>query len=482
MKRLSFTIISGFILLIVVSATFPKINGKGGKAAYEDHYKGTLYYRAGDYNKALQHFHKAHQRAPENFYFSISYGICLSQLGKTNKGLKVIQKASTKLDVHAEDYLEQQALLAFSKGMANIYDEQFDIAYSTLKSGVDIQESIDDGEKKSRRLLSLFYNALGYASVLNQGKNSHLRADVDRHYHVHTRDMIRAHAYFEQALSYDNSNEAAWHNYNIICDSLDLPIKYSYEATNQSQDDEAASESSFIHLPESILSAFDFSYANELLLLLDISGSMVQEKIQCQDTTRFSVMKETALTLAQKTPDSIKLGIGTIGGDCGTKPRLWHPTGQLSQRDMRYAIEFLVPDGTTPLLNMLQKSVELFSSVPNTQKTIFLVSDGANICNAGGVDICEWAESLSSRNITIHILTFLDATFSNTDAFAEYTCLADKTGGDILYLDDLRCNVRHHPTNLLQECQPKIPTLRRIDCWGKSVKNLWGIFPDAIEK
>ena len=397
-----------FISILIFTATTPKPNPKknGGKAAYEEHFKGTLYYRKGDFNKALQHFHKAHQKAPDNFFFSVSYGICLSQTGKTERGLNILQKSSKSIDVHSEDYRHQVALLAFFKGIANLNDEHFDVASSILRSGISTQESLLDTSVQSKRLLSLFYNALGYANILNQGRSSHRKNDIDPHYHVHTRDMLRAHTYFEQALTYDNSNQAAWHNYNIICDSLDLPVKFSFDSSRSDIDDDEASESSFIHLPESILSAFDFTSTNELLLLLDISGSMVQEKIQCQDTTRFSVMKETALKLAKKTPDTVGLGIGTIGGDCGTDPRLWHSTGELSRRDMRYAIEFLVPDGTTPLLEMLQNSTELFSTMPGTEKTIFLVSDGANVCNAGGVDICEWADQLSAKNITIHILTF----------------------------------------------------------------------------
>lgn len=468
-------VLSSTLLIWISPNVSPK---KGGKVAYEEHFKGTLYYKKGDFSRALQHFQRAYQKAPDNFFFSISYGICLSQNGKTEKGLKVLQRSSNKIDVHGEDYLKNQSLLSFFKGMANLYNEQFGAASSTLRSGIDIQLSIPDTSKSSKRLLSLYYNALGYANILNQGKSAHRRGDIDRHYHVHTRDMQRAYIYFERALQFDNTNKAAWHNYSIISDSLSLPRRVDFDSMDLDEDEESASESSYTHLPESILSAYDFSKYKELLLLLDISGSMVQEKIKCQDTTRFSVMKETALKLSSQMPDSVELGIGTIGGDCGTDPRLWHATGELSRKDMHYAIEFLAPDGTTPLLEMLQNSVELFSKVTTKERAIFLVSDGANICNAGGVDICDWADKLSGRNITIHILTFLNASFANTNAFAEYTCLADKTGGEILYLDDLRCNVRHHPTSLIQECQPEIPNLRRVDCWGAAVKNLWGIFPD----
>ena len=140
-------------------------------------------------------------------------------------------------------------------------------------------------------------------------------------------------------------------------------------------------------------------------------------------TTRFEVMKQTALFILDSLPEATQLGLGSIDGDCWTEPKAWDAVGALSRYDMRYRLRFLVPNGTTPLLERLQASPELFSDDAQTRKSIFLISDGANVCRADGEDICEWASRLSSRKITINILTFLDATESNTNAFAEYTCL-----------------------------------------------------------
>ena len=445
----------------------------GKKAAYKNHYKGTLYFQNKEYRKALQHFQKAYSTSPDNFYFGTSYAMSLTQAGKPEKGLKILQNIRGKLDEQHENYHQQLALFSFFEGMAYADAELFHKAVTAIRSSIELQEDLDND-----RLLSLFYNAAGYATVLNQGKGAHNRGDIRPHYHVHTRDMLRALEYFEQALHINGSNAAAWYNYRLICDSLQIEPKIPFDSNGVFDDLYSASIPSLTELPQSILSAFNFEEFNEVLLMLDNSGSMVQESVQCQDTTRFSIMKETALELVMRMPDSINVGIGTIGGDCPDPPRLWHRVGELSERDMRYAIEFLVPDGTTPLLTMMEQSPELFSGQPRTRKTIFLVSDGANVCSAGGLDICEWVEKLASRNITIHILTFLNASFSNTEAFAEYTCLADKTNGNILYLDDLNCNVRYHPTTLVAAYQPRIPELRRIECWGSSVKNLWGIFPE----
>ncbi len=445
----------------------------GKKAAYKNHYKGTLYFQKEDYRKALQHFQKAYSSSPDNFYFATSYAMSLTHSGKSERGLKILQKVRGKMDELGEDYQQQLALFNFFEGMANAQSDRFYKAVKSIKKSIEVQEQMGND-----RMLSLYYNALGYCTVLNQGKGAHIKADVRPHYHVHRRDMLRALAYFEKALTLNGANAAAWHNYGLICDSLDVTPSISFDSSGVFSDLFTASVPSLTELPQSILSAFNFQDYQEVLLMLDNSGSMVQESVQCQDTTRFSIMKETALELVMQIPDSIQVGIGTIGGDCPDPPRLWHQVGELSERDMRYAIEFLVPDGTTPLLTMMEQSPELFSNKNKTKKTIFLVSDGANVCTAGGLDICEWVEQLTRKNITIHILTFLNASFSNTEAFAEYTCLADKTNGDILYLDDLNCNVKYHPTTLVQAYQPRIPELQRMDCWGRSVENLWGIFPE----
>ncbi|MCB0587851.1 MAG: hypothetical protein KDD06_21340, partial [Phaeodactylibacter sp.] len=99
----------------------------------------------------------------------------------------------------------------------------------------------------------------------------------------------------------------------------------------------------------------------------------------------------------------------------------------------------------------------------------------ANICRMGGEDVCDWAEEMAQRNITVNILTFLGTSIDNTNAFAEYGCLADITGGQILYMDNYRCSYEYYGNSLVESCRPKIPSLRRVQCWGPAVKDLWAV-------
>jgi Mg-chelatase subunit ChlD len=152
------------------------------------------------------------------------------------------------------------------------------------------------------------------------------------------------------------------------------------------------------------------------------------------------------------------------------------PVGSLSQKEMKDELRFLFPDGTTPLLTMLVKAPELLSAQDSVSKSIFLISDGENVCKVGDLDICEWAAGLAGKNITIHVLTFLESGLHNTGAFAEYTCLAENTGGKVVYIDNYRCTTQLFDFNLLETCNLVIPPLQRSQCWGPAVKDLWAIF------
>ncbi|GJM31774.1 MAG: hypothetical protein DHS20C18_07750 [Saprospiraceae bacterium] len=435
--------------------------------AYRLHYRGTLNYSEGNYQKAVGYFRRAYGLAPDNFSFALSLAVSLSRVGKGDESLKVLHEGERYLLVHDPEYPQKLAMKTFLEGMIYCYSGQYKSAVPLFKKSIELQEDL--GKPK---LISVFHNALGYATIMDQGQNAHRRADLGNHSHVHRRDLERALKEFEMAIQNNPTNANARHNFQVISDTLDINLPPAFDSITETR---LAAEKELTNLPDNIFRALNFEHYDEVLFLLDISGSMVMEKVICMGNTRFQVMRETALSLLHDVPAETLVGIGTIGGDCGTTPRLWYPVGDLTRKALRQELEFLVPDGTTPLLNILQASPALFSKNTESKKSIFLVSDGANICRADGQDICEWAETLSRQNITINILSFLDANLNNVNAFAEYTCLADKTNGDIVYLDNLRCKLQPFDFNLVESCQLEVPELSRVECWGKNV-DLWAVF------
>ena len=442
----------------------PDIGGQ--KAAFKAHYKGTLLYNEGHYQRAVQQFDKAYQTIPENYNFMLSLAVGLSRVGRGTEGLNLLRKGGAQLSAKNPAHAQKLAYRYFFEGMILSYTRRYGDAIGPLKESIRLQKPIGDP-----KLLGIFHNALGHAIMLNQGSARHGKADtLGRHYHVHKRDMLRSLEHFDVALKYDPANRAAVHNYFLIRNTLGMEAVKEFYA---SQDSVATIVKDA--LPQNTKRALQFADYDELLFLLDISGSMVMEKVPCMGTTRFDVMKETALFVLDSLPPNTLLGLGTIDGDCGTVPAAWDSIGALSHYDMRYRLRFLAPNGTTPLLERLQASPELFSNKDSTQKAIFLISDGANVCKVPGAGICQWAERMAQRNITINVLTFLDASHDNTNAFAEYGCLADNTGGQILYLDNYRCSYEYLESGLAESCLPKIPSLQKVQCWGPAVKDLWAV-------
>lgn len=453
------------VSVMISVSFFPDVAGK--KEAYRNYYVGTFYFQEGELGSAVRSFRRAYHAVPDEYNFALALALALGKTGNADQALEVLQEGAIYLSATDPEQAKKIALRHFVTGMVYCYTEHFDQAISALKPAVELLQSMNEP-----KLLSIVYNTLGYASLLDQGNNKHKSQDRPEHIHIHGRDMERSVEHFAKALQLDGSNEAARFNYEMICDSLKIEkVDYPHTAAAGSAD-----VANYGDIPANIYTLLDFTPYDEIVFLLDISGSMVMEKVTCVNEDRFRVMKETAMYMFQKIPQDKQLGIGTIGGDCGTTPRLWHPVGDLSRKDFRYALDFLVPDGTTPLLNILMAAPELFSGDPESRKSIFLVSDGANICRIGNTDICEWADDLSQQRISINILTFLNADLSNTNAFAEYTCLAQNTYGDLIYIDANRCNARPFAFNLVEQCPLFLPKLEKLSCWGPAVKNLWGVY------
>ena len=449
-----------WVLLLLCFGMAPA--GNRQKAAFKAHYKGLLHYSEARYSRAVHQFEKAQSILPENHTFNLSLALALSRVGRADEGLGLLQRSGHLLADGDPNFEQKRATAQFLRGMILLHAGRAGQALRPLQVSIDRQQALGDAKK-----LSIYHNALGYAYLLNQGGSDH-GDSLGMHYHVQKRDLLRALAEFDQAVRYDDRNPTALYNYFLVRDTLGLEAMEEYTAAQDSAGVRPTGP-----VPSNTDRTLQFTDYEELVFLLDISGSMVMEKVPCMGVTRFDVMKQTALFVLDSLPPGMEIGLGTVDGDCGTEPHAWDSVGALSRYDMRYRLQFLPPNGTTPLLERLQACPELFSEREGVRRSIFLISDGANICRSGGVDICSWAEKLAQRKITINILTFLDAVQSNTNAFAEYGCLAENTGGSILYMDNYRCGYEYFGASLVESEQPRVPPLQKVQCWGPAVKDLW---------
>jgi hypothetical protein len=295
--------------------------------------------------------------------------------------------------------------------------------------------------------------------------------------HIRKHDLEKAHTYFEQALQADDENGVAFYNYKLLSDTLGLETAF-HAPVHGAQARAQTDRPTFLNMHQHVYRTLELGQYDELAFMVDISGSMVAENVICMGSTRFEVMKDLGRKIVADLPASTQLGIGTIGGDCPDEPAKWKPSGTMTRRELDTDLRFLIPDGTTPLLTRLLRAPELFTDSTQTKKSIFLISDGANTCREAGLDICDFAEELSQKGITVNVLTFLSSTFNNTSAFSEYICLADNTGGKVVYMDNLRCYFETFDFDLTKACQLQIPTFQKSTCWGKHIETLWMYSPD----
>lgn len=458
-----------FILMISICTTV--VLWAGGKEAYRNYFLGSYYYAEAQYIRAENHLQRAFKMEPEQYVFALAYALAQGRLEKTDQALATLQYARTLLSQQHPDYQHLLSLQSFVAGMIQLYGGRYREAVRPLRRAVFWQNQLTYPEERS-----IMLNALGYVQIMNQAASGHQRQN--NHQHVHPRDMERGLQYFRSAYRSDVQNTAAASNYQILLDSLNLPTEFIVEDKVERDEEQQLNTNAYSYLPANMQPLLEFLDYEEVIFLLDISGSMVMEDVTCLATDRFKVMKETALLMLEHFADSTVVGIGTIGGDCGTVPRLWYPGDSLNRKDLRYALEFLVPDGTTPLLTILQQTPELFTTGADSEKAIVFISDGENICRQPGVDICEWSEQLRAQQITINIMTFLGTSIDNANAFAEYTCLAENTFGQVMYLDGNRCRLEHYKFDLVKACQLEIPELQRVECGGPGIERLWAIFPE----
>lgn len=462
-------VLSGMVWCLFFSGYVPGDR----KDAYRFHYRGTLSYAEGDVKQADQYFRRAYNILPENFYFAISYGLTQGQQGDLSDALQVIRTARRLIPFDDPDVNRKKSLAQFFMGLAQSYNQQFGPAYRSVSNGLHLLGDDDEAA-------SVFENTLGYLRVRNQAVNGHVRDDMPNHYHVHQRDLEQALVHFEQALELDPGNPSARYNYKMLCDTLGYTPRYAVSAldTEVAGKDEPY-QPTFLDMHTRLSNELDLPSFDELLFLVDISGSMVQEKVLCMGDTRFNVMKELARRTLTTFPEQQRYGLGTIGGTCESEPDYWKSVGTISREELDTRFRFLIPDGTTPLLRRLLDSPELFSDSTSTRKTIFLISDGANTCRVGGVDICQFAQEIAAQDITVNVLTFLSTTLNNTNAFAEYLCLAETTGGNIIYMDNYQCKLEPLSFDLLASCQLRLPQMEKSSCWGDHIDVLWNLFPEG---
>ncbi len=448
--------------------------GDAAKSAYKHFYLGSHYFSEGLLPRASHYFRQAYQAMPAQATFGLAYALCLGETGKAASGLAVLEQVSQRLSPGQHDYAEQRLKWQYTTAIVASRAGRRDQAKQAIRQAIAAQEYLDSSQYAR---LSAMYNLAGYLAVMQQ-ESATAHAGLAAHIHVDLQDLERAFPFFEQAAALDSSRQDAQQNLAFLADTLGRsaavvpkakPIKHSLRKRPP------LNMQFYPHLPDFAEELLAFGDYDELLFLLDISGSMVMEEVACTATDRFTIMREVVLYMIDGLADSTQAGLATIGGNCEEAPKWWVSTDSLNRSKLRWEVQYINPNGTTPLLTTLVKTPTLFRE-KESRKGIFFVSDGENVCKMAQLDLCEWAASLASRQITLNVLTFLDRGVGNSGAFAEYACLAERSGGQIRYLDPIACSVRPLALDWMDQIAFVLPPLERVACRRGQQTPLWAVF------
>jgi Mg-chelatase subunit ChlD len=438
--------------------------------AFQDYFAGVNHYKEGNLKLADQYFQNANNIIPTNFSFCLSYALTQGRLNHVKKAEALMSQANRLLKGTEEEIIEKKALVSFFRGMIQIYNLHFDEAQISLNNARQLFGKI--GEK---RVVSVIYNAIGFSIFAHQGTNFDKSNDKALHKHLYPVSLFRAANYFQKSLYADPSNLYAQHNFSSLSDTLCLD--YSAPVLKKPILDPYQISEDWL---SSLLKKLQIHPEDEIVFLIDISGSMVTEKVSCTGLDRFRTAQWLTNSILKNLVADHQIGIATIGGDCQNPPTVWKKVGSISSNEIQATLSNILPEGSTPLAKMIALSPGLFSTDGKKKKSLILISDGANTCPYPQQQICTSAEILAQMKIKVHVLSFLQNTTSHAAAFADYECLTETTAGKLLYLEDNQCQMNTISYDLIQACGLKLPAFEKSNCLGPSVPNLWMYYPSDL--
>ncbi|MEL6485408.1 MAG: hypothetical protein AAFP96_11260, partial [Bacteroidota bacterium] len=247
------------------------IKGKG-KAAYRNYYLGTHYYAEGKIKKAESLFKLAYQAVPNQLNFGLAYALCLGETGHPQRGAQVLRALEQGMGPTHRNYKEAQKVFPYVSAIVLARAGNYRVAYEKLMLAIQRQEANDVEEPKR---LAGMYNLAGYLRVMNQEyPRSHI--GLSPHFHLNRKDLEEAFPFFTKAMALDSSREDASKNVAFLADTLGKEVNITFRKRDTKWDPlRKMIRENYAHLPSRMERLLSFSQYDEVLFLVDISGSMV---------------------------------------------------------------------------------------------------------------------------------------------------------------------------------------------------------------
>ena len=297
-------------------------------------------------------------------------------------------------------------------------------------------------------------NARGYLSITARGlSKDSLRQDVCL---VRWEYIYLAIERFRDALIYNPENEIAQQNLDTLLHMLEehgKPIPAHHFESNvigrtgvsvDSLDIDSLNDVSTIPvldyslLPRNhALILRELHRYDEIILLVDLSGSMDDPVGWSAEASKFSIAHQLAIYIAINLRPNVFLGAVSVGRNCDvTSMVLNHPIGSVSRFELTQKISSMRPRGHTPLDRRLLMTKDMFSDKQN-KKLVFLLSDGMDTC--GDIpDLCGTASILASNGIDLSVFSFIYETLDaeSRSAYAIYQCMVRPTTNKIYKIEE----------------------------------------------
>ena len=403
-------------------------------------YLAKIAYEEQKYRKAIDHWKKASDIDTANAKFISRIGDSYHQLGNYREALRYQQKIRSKM----EDAYPYAAIKMMS------WEAGYALSNNLPKQAIQLYEDAIDrmeiyGFNDSTLMTNLYCN-WGVADLFDQGTIYPCRPDLLGNCHIiHLSDVQRAKEKFLKASDFspiECKPEVRW-NLNLTERLLDLPEdsikKYkSYipiEWVKQHLDLAVDSSHCFFEpLPteeDTIIVEGGFfeglNVYDEIVFVLDISGSMGRPVVRGISKTRFELMIETIIDQIENSSEDQHIGILTVNGDCNGIPTLSIPVSKGDKTSLISELKKLYPFGGTPLYTTLQRSQALFSDKKNN-KLVLLASDGVESCMRS-YSVCGLAGQLcKTKNINFEVFSLLLDESSNSREFGFYECITEACG------------------------------------------------------
>jgi len=204
----------------------------------------------------------------------------------------------------------------------------------------------------------------------------------------------------------------------------------------------------FLVFPTQDIDAQDQPTAENVMLVLDVSGSMWG---QIEGQAKITIARNAVKAMLEEWSGERQLGLIAYGhrkrGDCGDIEVVL-PVDTLDSAQFSKIIAGLTPRGMTPLSASVKLAAEELK-YSEQKATVILISDGIENCD---LDPCELGKQLESSGIdfTTHVIGF---DITEEDDQAKLRCLADNTGGVFVAAD----NAEELSGALAQTAQVKVP-------------------------